>query len=91
MRLPCRLLPFKLWQSTKQPPQQALTIFTTLTTDRLDMLDAQCSSMPGPLAAVVYVPVVEKLQLVAQPGEFAEDQWEVMQAAQAAVQGVFNR
>ncbi|WIA37724.1 hypothetical protein OEZ86_014604 [Tetradesmus obliquus] len=85
-----RLLPLKLWQSTKQPPQKALTIFTTPTKDRLDMLDAQCTSWPGPLAAVVYVPVLEKAQSVERPGEFTEDQLEEVRAAQAAVQAVFN-
>jgi glycosyltransferase-like protein LARGE len=80
-----------LWQSEKLPPQEDLTIFTTMTKDRLDMLDAQCASWPGPLAAVVYVPVVEKAQLVQKPGTFKEEQQEAVQAAKEAVQLVFDR
>jgi hypothetical protein len=62
-----------------------------MTQDRLDMLEAQCASWPGPLAAVVYVPVVEKAQLVQMPGTFDEEQLEAVEAVKGAVQLAFDR
>jgi hypothetical protein len=86
-----RLLPFKVWQSRKPPPQQALTICTTLTQDRLDMLDAQCASWPGPLAAVVYVPVLVNAHVAHVPGNFTEEQQGAVHAAMEAVQLALDR
>lgn len=48
----------QLWQSTKQPPQQTLTVVTALSKQRLPMLEAQCLSWSGPLTAVLYEPSV---------------------------------
>lgn len=48
----------RLWQSTKPQPQQTLTIVTALSKARLPMLEAQCMSWPGPLAVVLYEPLV---------------------------------
>jgi hypothetical protein len=48
----------RLWQSAKAPSQQTLTVVTALSPQRLPMLEAQCGSWPGPLAVVLYEPLV---------------------------------
>lgn len=40
-----------------RPPQLNLTIFTSLTLDRLPQLHAQCASYQGPLSAAVFLAV----------------------------------
>ena len=46
-----------LW-SSKQPKLD-ITVFTILTVSRLDNLEAQCRSWPGPHSSAVYVPLLQ--------------------------------
>lgn len=66
---PCRLIPVRLWQSTKAQPQQSLTIVSALSKQRLPMLEAQCQSWPGPLAVVIYEPTVVPSNTSSSPTE----------------------
>lgn len=75
-----RLIPVRLWQSTKPQPQQTLTVVTALSTQRLGMLEAQCRSWPGPLAAVVYEGTVVR------PGSSSNDSIPGSQVVSAAEQ-----
>ncbi len=46
-------------RSTKKIPKRAVTIVTQLSIERLSMLEQQCAHWPHPIAAVVYIPMVE--------------------------------
>lgn len=46
-------------RSKKQLPPRAVTIVTQLSLERLDMLEQQCAHWPHPIAAVVYIPLVQ--------------------------------
>lgn len=47
-----------LWST--QPAALNLSIFTQLTVDRLDMLQAQCTSFQGPLSAAIHLALVQQ-------------------------------
>ena len=49
----------KLFQSHKPRPKQAITIVTQLSLERLHMLQQQCSLWPHPIAASLYIPLVQ--------------------------------
>lgn len=46
-------------RSTKIIPKRAVTIVTQLSIERLSMLEQQCAHWPHPIAAVVYIPMVQ--------------------------------
>ena len=52
-----RLFVYRIWWSKKHSNIN-MTITTSLTTDRLQALFAQCDSWAGPTSAVLYVPLV---------------------------------
>lgn len=49
-----RLRAHRMW-SDDSKPRSGLTIMTHLSMGRLDQLQAQCDSWPGPLTAAVYL------------------------------------
>lgn len=49
----------RLWWSAHEPRLQ-VTLVTQLSFDRLSAVQAQCEAWAGPLAAVVYIPVLHK-------------------------------
>lgn len=46
-------------RSSKNIPKRAVTIVTQLSIERLSMLEQQCAHWPHPIAAVVYIPMVQ--------------------------------
>lgn len=76
-----RLRAHKVWWSSKTPANATLTVATVTTMDRLDQLEAQCSSWAGPLSAVVYVPVVkgqDQASAAAEKVQLADAEKQVM-------------
>ena len=47
-----------LW--SKRPAKFALTVFTQLTLDRLNMLSNQCRSFQGPISAALHLSLVQQ-------------------------------
>ncbi|PNH10680.1 Glycosyltransferase-like protein LARGE2, partial [Tetrabaena socialis] len=85
--LPGSLRLRRVWWSRKRT-RVALTIFTTATLDRLDMLESQCLAYPGgPQVAAVYLPVVQD-----QPGSSLTAANEAaVSSSEARVQELFER
>ena len=50
----------KVYWSKKPVSNRQLTIFTALNPSRLDALEAQCRSWPGPHSSVIYIPLVQQ-------------------------------
>ena len=46
-------------RSSKHIPKRSVTIVTQLSIERLSMLEQQCAHWPHPIAAVVYIPMVQ--------------------------------
>lgn len=56
--LPPCLTAARVWRA-QGPPRQPMTVVTQLSSDRLRQLRAQCESYLGPLAAAVYLPLLQ--------------------------------
>ncbi|KAG2438586.1 hypothetical protein HXX76_005136 [Chlamydomonas incerta] len=76
----------RVWWSAKTSPFP-VTIFTTATLDRLDMLETQCKTYPGgPHAAAVYVPLVQE-----HGGNLTIPNEQLIALAESRVQALFSR
>lgn len=54
----CRMKLHKIWASCR-PAAVNLTVITAVTLNRLNQLQAQCKSWKGPLAAALWLPIME--------------------------------
>jgi len=60
----------KLFYSRKPRPEQAVTIVTQLSLERIQMLEHQCSLWPHPIAAAFYIPLAQGKILSAESSKW---------------------
>ena len=82
---PACLKPHRIWWSSRPSPF-AVTLVTQLSADRLPQVRAQCATWSGPLAAVLYLPLVN-----VTGGVLSQAQERRLQNAEAAVEDFFNQ
>lgn len=87
----CSLGLHHVWKSS-EPPRLQLTIITAATPSRLDALEAQCSSWGGPLAAAVYVALLQPLgEHSGQQQALSEAHKVLVREAETQLQALFDR
>ncbi|KAG2493112.1 hypothetical protein HYH03_008775 [Edaphochlamys debaryana] len=76
-----------LWSEKELEPPMSVTVFVGATMERLQALEAQCRSYPGPLSAAIYVPLLQQ-----EDGEdLTKENQDHIKKAASALKALFQR
>ncbi len=81
----------KLFRSRKPRPEQAVTIVTQLSLERIHMLEQQCSLWPQQIAAAFYIPLVQGKIFSAESSKWDGAPLEEALAAVAAMHAALEK